>query len=156
MTGSPLRDDVAGVRLLARVLDEAIRIPGTSVRVGLDPVLGLIPGAGDVAGGVLSVVVLLRAARLGVPQSVLARMASNIAIDAAVGTVPLLGDLFDAGWKANIRNVRLLESHLEAPGETRAASRLVVAALAGGALLAVVGAGVLVYWLVRALASAAS
>ena len=141
-TGDTRLDDV---RVLARVLDSAVRVPGTNVRVGLDAVLGLVPIVGDVAGGVFASYVLVQAARLGAPPSVLMRMLVNVGIDGLVGTVPLVGDVFDVGWKSSPRNVALLERHLERPGETRAASRRVVGAVlaalallvAGGVLLAV-------------------
>lgn len=107
-----------GARRLARLLDDAIPIPGTSYRIGIDPLIGLVPGIGDVLGAVLSAWLLVIAARLGAPASVLARMGLNIAIDALVGSIPVAGDLFDAGWKANTRNLRLIEGWLE-----RAASR---------------------------------
>lgn len=100
-------------RRLARLLDDAIPIPGTSYRIGIDPLLGLVPGLGDVLGALLSGWLLVLARRLGAPASVLARMGLNIAVDALVGAVPVAGDLFDAGWKANVRNLRLLEGWLE-------------------------------------------
>jgi hypothetical protein len=107
-----------GARRLARLLDDAIPIPGTSYRIGLDPLIGLVPGIGDVLGALLSTWLLVIASRLGASPSVLARMGLNIAIDALVGSIPVAGDLFDAGWKANVRNLRLIEGWLE-----RAASR---------------------------------
>jgi hypothetical protein len=121
------------VRLVARWLDEAFRVPGTDVRIGLDPIVGLFPGVGDLAMTVAAAYVLVAAWRLGAPAVLLARMGVNLALDALVGAVPLLGDLFDAGFKATSRNARLLEAWLAAPGETRRASGLVVA----GVLLAV-------------------
>ena len=144
------------MRALAKLLDEAIRLPGTNIRVGLDAVLGLIPGAGDVAGALLSGVVLMRAAGLGAPSPVLARMVGNVAIDALVGAVPLLGDLFDIGWKANTRNVRLLERYLETPVAATRSSRAVVAGLLLLLVLAVAGGVALAILLVRALIGAAS
>ena len=125
---------LAGVRALARLLDEAVRLPGTRIGVGLDALIGLIPGFGDLAGGAMSAYVLLTAARLGVPKAVLGRMLVNLGTDALVGAVPLLGDLFDIGFKANSRNVRLLEDALELPAQTRRSSALVV----GGVVLAAV------------------
>jgi Domain of unknown function (DUF4112) len=120
------------MRDLARVLDEAIRIPGTNIRIGLDALLGLLPGGGDVAGGLFSGVIILQAARLGVPTSVLARMLGNVALDVVFGAIPILGDVFDVAWRANTRNVRLLESWRERPASTKRASALAV----GGILLA--------------------
>ena len=120
------------MRDLARVLDEAIRIPGTNIRIGLDALLGLLPGGGDIAGGVFSGLIILQAARAGAPTPVLGRMLANVAIDVVVGAIPILGDLFDVAWRANSRNVRLLESWRERPATTKRASALTV----GGILVA--------------------
>jgi Domain of unknown function (DUF4112) len=117
------------LRDLARLLDEAIRIPGTNIRIGLDALLGLIPGGGDVAGGLFSGLIMLQAARAGAPASVLARMLGNVLVDVAIGTVPLLGDLFDVAWRANTRNVRLLDAWRERPAATSRASGLAVGAI---------------------------
>lgn len=150
------RANVAGLRQLARLLDEAIRVPGTNVRFGLDAILGLIPGAGDVAGGILSTFIIVQAARLGAPRSVLARMVLNVAVDSIVGAVPILGDLFDIGWKSNTRNAALLERYAERPRATRQASRLAVAAAVAAVLLIVAGMIVLVVAIVRGIAGLAS
>jgi hypothetical protein len=147
----PVRADphIARVRALTRLLDDAVGVPGTRLRFGLDPLLGLVPGAGDVAGALLSTYVLLVAARHGAPRSVLLRMLANIGIDGMVGTIPVVGDLFDVGWKANRRNLTLLERHLAAPGEARRASRGFFVMLVLLLVLLVAGAvalGVLVVW----------
>jgi hypothetical protein len=117
------------MRDLARVLDEAVRIPGTNIRVGLDALLGLLPGGGDIAGGLFSGLIILQAARAGAPTPVLGRMLANVAIDVVLGAIPLLGDLFDVAWRANSRNVRLLESWRERPATTQRASALTVSAI---------------------------
>lgn len=129
------------MRDLARVLDEAIRIPGTNIRIGLDALLGLLPGGGDVAGGVFSGLIILQAARAGAPTPVLGRMLANVAIDVVVGAIPLLGDVFDVAWRANTRNVRLLESWRERPAPTKRASAFTVGAILL-ALLVLVGLAV--------------
>jgi len=103
------------LRRYADLLDDGIRIPGTRFRIGLDPILGLVPGLGDMFGAVLSVAIIWEAARRGVPRSTLLRMALNVAIDAGVGSVPVAGDAFDALWKANRNNVALLERHAGLP-----------------------------------------
>ena len=100
-----------------------MRIPGTKLRFGLDPILGLVPGLGDVAGAVLSGYIVLTGVRLGTPPSVVTRMIANVAIDSIVGSVPILGDLFDAGWKSNIRNVTLIERHVGIDDLPRASTR---------------------------------
>jgi hypothetical protein len=117
------------MRDLARVLDEAIRIPGTNIRIGLDALLGLLPGGGDVAGGLFSGLIILQAARSGAPTPVLGRMLANVAIDVVLGAIPLLGDIFDVAWRANSRNVRLLESWRAQPASTSKASTLTVAGI---------------------------
>jgi hypothetical protein len=138
-------DALQSARAVARLLDEAIEVPGTSWRIGVDPLLGLVPGVGDVLGAILSSWILLVGVRLGAPASVVARMALNVAVDAVVGSVPLAGDLADFAWKANVRNVRLLETWLERPAPTRRASRAVVAAIVL-ALLLVLAAVPLALW----------
>lgn len=96
------------VNTLAWMLDNSIPIPFFNYRVGLDSVIGLIPGIGDVAGLMISSIIVVQAMRLGVPRVTLMRMLINITIEAVVGLVPLAGDLFDATYKANARNVQLL------------------------------------------------
>ncbi len=100
------------VRFLGRLLDNAIPIPGTNRRIGIDPLLGLLPGGGDVISMVLSAYIVVEAARLGAPRETLAKMISNVVLDSVVGAIPVLGDLFDVAWKANSRNLALLESHV--------------------------------------------
>ena len=103
------------VRLLSRLLDEQFRLPGTTYRVGLDGLLGLIPGVGDAAGALLSAYILYEALRLGAPKAVLLRMVANIGIDTVVGAIPVVGDLFDLAWKANKKNAALLQASRAAP-----------------------------------------
>jgi hypothetical protein len=153
---NPPGSKIAGIRHLARILDTAVRVPGTNIRFGLDAVLGLIPGAGDVAGGLLSSYIILQAANLGAPRSVLARMVLNVAIDSIVGAVPILGDLFDIGWKSNTRNAALLERYAERPQSTRTVSRLTVAAAVAAVLVIVVLMIVFVIAIVRGLADLAT
>lgn len=97
---------------LAGLLDDRFRVPGTRWRFGLDSVIGLVPGIGDLAGAVMSIYIISEAARLGVPKRVLARMMAHMGIDTVVGAIPFAGDLFDAGYKANRRNVNLAIKHL--------------------------------------------
>jgi Domain of unknown function (DUF4112) len=103
------------LRSLKFVLDEAFRIPGTQIWFGVDGLIGLVPGLGDVIGGVLSFVIPLAAWTRGVPYVTLLRMAVNVGIGILVGSVPVAGDIFDVFWKANKRNFRLLQGHLEEP-----------------------------------------
>lgn len=141
---------VARLRSFARVLDSAFRVPGTRWRFGLDPILGLVPGVGDVVGGSMALYLLWVAARAGAPAPVLTRMALNIGVDTLFGAIPLLGDLLDAGWKANNRNLRILEEFLEQPDRTRSRSK----ALLVGLLLLLVVLLVGVFWLAFAIARA--
>lgn len=101
------------IRRITFLLDNSIPIPLTRFRIGLDPLLGLIPGGGDVAGAILSAYIVFEGARLGLPQGVLMQMLGNLLTDTALGALPLVGDLFDATWKANSRNVALMEAHAE-------------------------------------------
>jgi uncharacterized protein DUF4112 len=100
------------VRALAKLLDNAITVPGTRWKIGFDPIVGLIPGIGDLIAAVLSGYIILEAARAEVSSITLARMLVNVGIDTLVGAIPALGDVFDAAWKSNTRNVALLERHL--------------------------------------------
>src|SRR5688572_6007026 len=97
------------LRRFARWLDAGLRVPGTDLRFGLDPVIGLIPGAGDTVGALLGGWILVEAGRRGVPRATLLRMAFNVVLDALLGAVPVVGDVFDVAWKSNLRNVELLE-----------------------------------------------
>ena len=120
-------------------------MPGTGVRFGLDPVLGLVPGLGDLAGMALSGYLVILGGRLGVSRAVLVRMLANVAIDTVGGTVPVIGDLFDVAWKSNLRNVTLLERAIEAPAAARRASWLTIGAvLVALVLLAAAGIAVAV------------
>ena len=101
--------------LLAHVLDDWFRVPGTSIRFGLDGIIGLVPGLGDILGGLASSIIVLAAWVRGVPYITLARMVINIAIEVLLGTIPLLGDAFDIAWKANRRNYALIVRHLQQP-----------------------------------------
>ncbi|WP_049935654.1 DUF4112 domain-containing protein [Haloplanus natans] len=106
------RAAVRRMRFVARVLDDSVRIPGTTVRIGLDPLLGLLPVAGDAASGVLSLYIVAESARLGVSPTTLLGMLANVCVDVIGGSIPVVGDLFDAVWRANTRNFRLALAEL--------------------------------------------
>jgi hypothetical protein len=137
---TPARDGaVRRLDSLSYLLDNSIRVPGTNARFGADAIIGLIPGFGDAAGALMSAYIVLQAARLGAPASSLARMLLNVGIEALFGAVPVLGDLFDAAFKANARNVAILRGELERPGSTRKSSTAVVLAVVV-ALVVILGA----------------
>ena len=142
---------VERLKILTRLLDNAFQIPGTRFRIGLDAIVGIIPGIGDAIGAVFSAFIVFQAARLGVSRATLARMMGNVVLDTVVGEIPLLGDLFDAGWKANTKNMALLEAHLDRPESTGRSSRTVMLLLGAGLLVLLAGVialGVLVAKLV--------
>ena len=127
----PVNPDTTRQKLkaLAWWLDSSIRLPG-GFRIGADAIVSLVPFLGDVLGLLLSGYIVLQAARLRAPFSVLARMLLNIAIEGVIGLVPLAGDVFDAAWKANQRNISLLEGYLDQPAATATTSRRLFAVLA--------------------------
>jgi hypothetical protein len=119
----PERRSIERLRQLAYLLDDRFRVPGTKYRIGLDGLIGLVPGLGDAATTLLSLYIVLEARRLGVPVTKLGRMGLNVGLDAVLGAVPLVGDLFDVAWKANRRNLALLLDHVDPDRETRHGSR---------------------------------
>lgn len=141
---SPVPSDPKAARLkrlrsLSHVLDNAIPIPGTTYRVGIDPILGLVPGAGDFLGTAFSAYIVMEAAMLGLPRQTLVRMVFNILLDEVVGAVPVLGDWFDFGFKANTRNMALLETHMASPQSSRRTDWWFIILLLGVLILLVIG-----------------
>ncbi len=110
---------------LAWILDSSIRLPG-GFRIGVDGILGLIPGLGDAVGAGLSSYIVVKAVRLNVPVIILIRMIINVGLELIIGVIPIIGDLFDFMYKANERNVRLINAHLDNPRRTRKQSRYIV------------------------------
>lgn len=106
------QDYIILARLLAQLLDRSIRIPGTDIRIGLDPLIGLIPGIGDAVAGLAGSMILFLAAQLQAPKIVLVRMSVNIALNGMLGAIPLVGDLFSVWFQSNVRNVALLERYI--------------------------------------------
>lgn len=147
--------DIASSRRLARVMDDAVTVPGTGIGVGLDAVIGLVPGIGDAVGSALSGVIVRDAVRARVPMAVLAWMGLNLVVDALLGVVPVVGDFLDVAHRANRKNLRLLVREVERqplrePPSTAyvlgAAALMVVPVLAGVAVT-VLGIWLLVRWL---------
>lgn len=135
---------LADAELLAWLLDNSIPIPGTGRRVGLDALIGLVPGLGDILSGGLGILIIARGIQRGLPPIVLARMFANVALDFVVGAIPVIGDAFDFWYKANARNVGLLRRYSEVPSASTAAEwGFFVAVLA---IIGVVAAGTV--WLI--------
>jgi len=124
------------LRRWARIFDSAFRIPGTGITFGLDPIIGLIPGLGDLSSPIFSLFIIWHAAKLRVPKVVIARMVLNALIDSVVGAIPVLGDLFDFAWKASAWNLALLERHAM-PGTSARRSDWIFVALCVGVVVAV-------------------
>ncbi|MEO5702885.1 MAG: DUF4112 domain-containing protein [Gammaproteobacteria bacterium] len=142
---------------LAWLLDSSIVVPGTNFRVGIDSLIGLIPGFGDAVGALMSSYILAEAARLGIPKATLIRMGLNVALETIVGMIPIAGDIFDMAWKANHRNVRLLDTYLENPRKTATTSRLLVFGLVVALIALIVGLIILgiiiMQWLIQTISN---
>jgi hypothetical protein len=152
-----MTDTDAVRRRLARIawlLDNSIPLPGIKFRIGIDAILGLVPGIGDVLGVLLSSYIVREAARLGAPPSVLLRMAWNVGVEGIVGIVPFFGDVFDAAWKANQRNYVLLEHYLDNPRGAVRASRLFATLLITGLVAFILLLASVGFFIVRAIVHA--
>jgi Domain of unknown function (DUF4112) len=139
------------LRKLSDLWDRSIAVPGTEFRVGLESIIGLLPVGGDVIGVLMSLYILFQAIQFKLPMSVLVRMLFNIVIDGVVGSVPILGDLFDTTWKANTKNVNLLEAHIREPIKNRKKDQWFVTLLFGvliSALVLLIMIFIFVLWLV--------
>jgi hypothetical protein len=151
----PSSEQLLLARFLADLLDQRFNIPGTSIRIGLDPIIGLIPGVGDAIANLAGSAILVIAARIGVPKVVLLRMGLNIATNAALGSVPILGDVFSIWFRSNARNAQLLERYAGGGGQSSTKKDWVlVAAIIIGAVLILVGSLVAVVFLARQFSAA--
>ncbi len=137
-------DRLNRLRRLSRILDSAIPLPG-GYRIGMDGIVGLIPGLGDTIGSAFSGYIILEAARLGASTPTLFRMVLNVLLESVVGIVPVAGDLFDFAWKANEKNVRLLETQLDRPPPDSSAERR-LKRVAIGLLVLMVGGVLALSW----------
>jgi len=126
------------LRKLSDLWDRSLGIPGTKFRVGLESLFGLLPVGGDVLGIVFSVYLVIQALEFNLPKSILAKMVFNIIIDGVVGSVPIIGDIFDTTWKANTKNVNLLEAHLSDPVKSHKSERWFTTLLLGVLILMLV------------------
>ncbi|MDX1585169.1 MAG: DUF4112 domain-containing protein [Balneolaceae bacterium] len=122
----PQNKSTSKQKQFAELLDSRFTIPGTNISFGIDPLIGLIPGIGDWIGGVASLYFLVHAVMLGAKATVILRMLLNILLDVVIGAIPLLGEIFDVGWKANLKNARLLENLEQHPEETERQSKIIV------------------------------
>ena len=138
------------VETLAWLLENSIPVPGTRWRFGFDGIIGLVPFVGDLIGGALTLFVVWRASRMGLPRIVVARMLVNAVIDLTIGAIPFIGDAFDLWFKANTRNLGLARSYLESP-ERSTRGEWMALVIVVGLVVAVV---VLVVWLIVATISA--
>ena len=139
---------VATAELLARILDTTIKIPGTPFYLGLDPLLGLIPGLGDILANLIGTVILILAARLEVPRIVMARMSLNLLINGTIGAIPIFGDLFSVWFRSHARNAVLLREAAAKPDRTNHQDWLYVAGIIGGTIVLLLLAIAAVMWLV--------
>lgn len=133
-------------RKFAELLDSWFTIPGTGIKVGLDPILGIVTGIGDLAGATLSVYFMFYATKMGAKPSVLLRMFVNIMVDLIIGSIPLLGDLFDVAWKANLRNAGLLEKLEDDPENLEKQSAIFMWILFSALVLILIGVVIAVFW----------
>ena len=154
MDEEQLPRDLEALRRFAYLMDEAVAIPGTGRRVGVDAAIGLIPGVGPVAGGVLSAWIVIGALRHRVPALTIARMLFNIVLDVTIGAIPFAGDVFDWLWEENVMNLQLLLKHRDrsrpprSAGQIAGSATLILAIILLFALGAAIGVIVLVFWLI--------
>ncbi len=127
------------LRKLSDLWDRSLGVPGTRFRVGLESLLGLLPVGGDFIGILLSTYIVLQAIQFKLPVSVLVRMLFNIILDGTVGSIPILGDIFDTTWKANTKNVNLLEAHLREPLQSRQKDKWFIYILLAALIIVLIG-----------------
>jgi hypothetical protein len=139
---------VATAELLAKVLDTTVKIPGTPFYLGLDPLLGLIPGIGDMLANLIGTAILILAARLQVPQVVITRMSLNLLINGAIGAIPILGDVFSVWFRSHARNAELLRRAATQPSQETQQARFYVAGIIGGTVGLLLLAIAAVLWIV--------
>ena len=117
------------LKLLSNRLDEIIIIPGTKYKIGIDPIIGIFPVIGDLLGSILSIYIIYSGSKMGVSAQVIAKMSLNLGIDFTVGLIPVFGDIFDMGWKANKKNIELIEKNINQTKENNGFNNLIIATL---------------------------
>jgi len=147
----PVPSTLRRIEKLSRVLDTALPIPGTTRRIGLDGLLGLIPGVGDMLGAACSSYIIFEAARLGASKRTIVRMLGNVVVEMVVGIIPIVGDVFDIVWQANVRNLDLLRSQTEELSTAKRSPEQVAYVFGAIALVVLIGLGLLSVVLLRAL-----
>jgi Domain of unknown function (DUF4112) len=141
---------IALARFLADLLDQRFTIPGTSIRFGLDPLLGLIPGIGDAVANLAGSAILLIAAQYRLPKIILLRMGLNVAFNALIGAIPIFGDVFSIWFRSNVRNARLLERYVSAGRQAPTAGDWIfVLTVILGIVLLLIGTFVVLVWLIK-------
>jgi len=148
--GQRLFDD-ENLDILSHILDDFIKVPGTSIRFGLDGIMGVVPGIGDVLGGIASCIIIIAAWMRGVPYVTVARMVANVVIEVVVGSIPVLGDAFDIAWRANRRNYALLTGSLYEPRKHTIQSWIFLIALSTGLIMLMLVPMLLMAWLANSL-----
>jgi hypothetical protein len=137
-------------KFLAEWLDQRFTIPGTSIRIGLDPILGLIPGIGDMIANLAGSAIILIAAQYRLPKIVLLRMGLNVALNAMIGAIPIFGDIFSIWFRSNVKNAQLLERYVGAEGQASTFGNwLFVSAVIIGIVLLLIGIFVVTVWLIK-------
>ncbi|HEY9816534.1 MAG TPA: DUF4112 domain-containing protein [Candidatus Obscuribacterales bacterium] len=127
------------IRWVSYLLDDSIPLLNTGYRIGIDPILGLLPGVGDSLSLIISIYLVIESVRFGLPKRVLARMVANLVLDTVAGSVPIAGNIFDVAWKANRQNLQLLEAHLADPKAPTLSDRLVTFGIVGILLVLLLG-----------------
>jgi hypothetical protein len=143
--------DDENLDFLSHLLDDFIKIPGTSIRFGLDGIVGLFPGIGDIIGGIASCAIIIAAWIRGIPYVTITRMVTNVVIEVVVGTLPIVGDMFDIAWRANRRNYALLEGSLYEPRKHSIRSWIFLGLLCVALMLLMLLPMLLLAWLANGL-----
>tara|TARA_B100000700_G_scaffold98237_1_gene110609 strand:- start:1322 stop:1771 length:450 start_codon:yes stop_codon:yes gene_type:complete len=141
-----IEERMGRLRLLSQRLDDSITIPGTKYKIGVDPIIGLIPGGGDVFGAILSIYIMYSGIKIGVPRATVNKMFKNILLEFIVGCIPVVGDLFDIVWKSNQRNVKLIEESIAPEEDNKFIGYITILTLIS--IMATIGIGIIAFFLV--------